>query len=63
MRMITLVLSYRFGLHSAERVQWDDTSRCQNCPVPDSGESLIRLGQALQRESEVSQSRDKVANP
>jgi hypothetical protein len=50
-------------LHSAARVQWDDTSRRQNYPVPDSGQSLILLGQALQRESEVSQSRDKVANP
>jgi glycosyltransferase involved in cell wall biosynthesis len=29
MRMITLVLSYRFGLHSAARVRWEDRGRRQ----------------------------------
>src|SRR6478609_571896 len=34
MRMITLVLSYRFGLRSATRIRWTDTSRRQTYEFP-----------------------------
>ena len=35
MRMITLVLSYRFGLHSAARIRWVDRSRRQTHVLPE----------------------------
>jgi len=36
LRMITLVLGYRFGLHNAARVRWDDAGRRQTYVVPQS---------------------------
>ncbi len=70
-RMITLVLSYRLGLHSAARVRWDDSGRRQTYVLPesagrsfpDSDQSLALLGQALQGESNARKSLDRVANP
>jgi hypothetical protein len=34
MRMITLVLSYRFGLQPATRIRWDDAGRRRNYTFP-----------------------------
>jgi glycosyltransferase involved in cell wall biosynthesis len=62
LRMITLVLSYRFGMHRAARLRWDDRGRQQAYPAAESIDSLVRLGQALDRESQPQPSRDKVEN-
>ena len=35
LRMITLVLSYRFGLQSAARVRWNDRGRRETCVSPE----------------------------
>ena len=44
MRMITLVLSYRFGLQSAARVRWKDPRRRQPFVLPETtGHDLIAL--------------------
>jgi glycosyltransferase involved in cell wall biosynthesis len=68
MRMIALVLSYRVGLQSAARIPWEDAGRRQGYPLSDSGQSLVLLSRALQRESqtresEVRGSLKKVAKP
>jgi hypothetical protein len=44
MRMITLVLSYRFGLQRAARVRWNDRGRRQPYALPESvGQDLVAL--------------------
>ena len=44
MRMITLVLGYRFGLRRAERVRWNENGRRQPYDLPETvGRDLVAL--------------------
>jgi glycosyltransferase involved in cell wall biosynthesis len=48
LRMITLVLSYRFGLHTAARVRWDTSIRRQTVPLQET------IGRSLELSSDLS---------
>lgn len=62
LRMIALVLSYRFGFHAAHRLRWTNPGRrAFQGPLitGDAGRDLALLGQALQRESGPRESSEK----
>jgi len=50
LRMITLVLSYRFGLHSAARIRWDEKGRRETYVLPD---TVSRSTELVQYQSDL----------